>query len=436
MTREVVDTLFLFEYPTFYPVPVETFARRKLGSACFIQNGIPESENEKVGIAGEGQIVIEYDRDDLRLYKYPNIQPINVLIKDITVKINGTLIPKSNSSPINYATKIHTEVEGSATVTENSTLSNCDLDLRSTASDDPDLTFILQEKLFYLSKSCIETTICDQIGKVQQDDFLLTSDDEHDFGDKSVLYTKISEKFPNLDLSKPNNLATLQTTINIITDILIANVVNRVSLNGQFGKIELPNVHEVIQLLRVYQSSRKVILIYPKELLGKLIFHKKFPGNVNFYQVVESLSLFGMNINHIHRNGDVKVILKGLHLSINIELELPNAQIHFDTYKIKLLLMKSKGDISINIDKIRMGLEIDVNYNKMPCQVNVNYILSRIEGIHPVMPKGNFMDNVLTKAVDSLMTMITPNLVSFLKLKLKQAISIPLDSFNCEPFRL
>ena len=64
------------------------------------------------------------------------------------------------------------------------------------------LTTILQDKVFYLAKSCIESELCSQLGTIQESDN--TIKESHEFGQQSVPYNQFKSKYPNLPIPVDN----------------------------------------------------------------------------------------------------------------------------------------------------------------------------------------------------------------------------------------
>lgn len=80
-------------------------------------------------------------------------------------------------------------------------------------------------------------------------------------------------------------------------------------------------------------------------------------------------------------------------------------------------------------------MRIDINYNLSPCDISVNIDKSKAEGVEFDLPCCMNFDYVLNKAIKVALNLFTPLIVDFVNLKLKEAISAPLDKLNCEHYR-
>ena len=56
---------------------------------CRINNDLPPNKNEKISF-DEGVLNINYERNDVAVYKYNNTHAVNVLVNDVNITLIGT----------------------------------------------------------------------------------------------------------------------------------------------------------------------------------------------------------------------------------------------------------------------------------------------------------------------------------------------------------
>lgn len=97
--------------------------------------------------------------------------------------------------------------------------------------------------------------------------------------------------------------------------------------------------------------------------------------------------------------------------------------------------VKVKDSVAVSIENILFGFEIDLNYHLNPCKTSVNHLKTNIQGIELDFECCGAFEKILKKTVNNILKKLTPNIVSFVKIKISEALREPLDKFSCEKYK-
>lgn len=101
-------------------------------------------------------------------------------------------------------------------------------------------------------------------------------------------------------------------------------------------------------------------------------------------------------------------------------------------FQIKYSIADVNKNITIDIDSIIFGLQIDLNYNQNSCQPSIDRLKTEISGITPNFECCGVLNYVAKGAVNKLLKKVTPNIVGFVKVKINEFIREFLKDFDCE----
>ncbi|NP_001155171.1 venom protein D precursor [Nasonia vitripennis] len=375
--------------------------RASAGNKC----SSPINKNGNITI-DEGVIRIDVDRNEVQIYTYNGTKAVNILIHDVDIALSEISSLYSFSDP-KEKSLFRTAVQGLAEVTDKNTLSSCEFDLKLKNRN------LLNEQQFLEAKTCIESSLCNQIGKLVRDDYLRAEIDPRDFGSNSVLYHHLNTKYPNLSLPTQQNVGftfsggrsdTLQKTLNIIFDILLASIVKQVS-GKELGIVDIPTLE------------------------------KKIPGNKicgdGFFKI-QNASIG--DLKNIMRTQNFEISNDGLHFSMKFGLQIPHARVHLHNYNVNYCILSKSGDATLTIDSITLAFQLDINFNQSPCKTFSKYLRPRIEGVHFEL-HGGFFDTAITKVMSFVIGEFVPHIVDLLKAKLREVIAVPLEKLDCEKYR-
>lgn len=98
--------------------------------------------------------------------------------------------------------------------------------------------------------------------------------------------------------------------------------------------------------------------------------------------------------------------------------------------------MRTSGSMNINVDSISLGAGIVVNYNTAPCNISVDYIRPRIEGIKFELSDGNqFADKIVSEVVNLAIDKLVGSIANVIKTRLRGKAAKTIETLDCEKFR-
>ncbi|XP_058801131.1 uncharacterized protein LOC131669927 isoform X2 [Phymastichus coffea] len=342
------------------------------------------------------KLKIQYDRNELGIYKYNNKKLVNILLPFVNVTYSGTH-PDIKSLPL----MMHTSIEGYAVLTTNSMYSG-------------KFCLEIQRDLFSSGYSCYSEMLCNQVSRITQDDERRANLSAHDFGENAVYYNLISQRYPTIRLDRKENNYSLSTISTRDSDLQ----------NGLNALVDFLLIVGVS-----YISSNKLGIINLPDQYSNLTF---FPAKQGYFHMTGGT--FG-DLTKILRTTPVRIINKGSCYSISIGFQLPNINISYDNYNFKYSIARKSGKASIDVDSITFDTEITVNYNSFPCNISASYIRSQIHGLHFKLFNGGFTDYLLNKVVNFSINMFTRNIVEFLQNLFVTTVHDTLKTIDCEKYR-
>ncbi|XP_058806383.1 uncharacterized protein LOC131672882 [Phymastichus coffea] len=374
---------------------------------CEAQTFFIETEIDKRIYVYDAEITVEYDRNELAVYQYPVTSAVNILMNNAVVSLAGRIVYDDETLDINAlktSRVLISQIAGSAQLVNNAhdqkVLSNCLIFLAKTPEEKTGLPRKFEIEILHRAASCLTASLCSKLASITQQDFEYADNHLFDFGPLSSVPQQIHDY---LGARRQSNL---QSAINMIVDIAIAEIVEKLKDENE-GTCEIPYISVDI----TEESSWK-----PQ---GKLQAE-----NGTFSDLTTLTRTKHATLSH-----------DGLRFTASCGFGFSKAKINYEKYKLKYGLSVS-GHISVIIDGLSLTTSIVVDFSRVPCRIilqelqveNLGKMKINMTGLGP-------LNGLLSRFATWITKKWKEKIVVAVENKMRKVVQQHLSKFTCENLR-
>ncbi|XP_043279275.1 uncharacterized protein [Venturia canescens] len=289
--------------------------------------------------------------------------------------------------------------DGSILTPEGAETAWCAIDLLSPNRRRSMVHPFIANEIILLAKSCAQDALCSMIRSKYLKSETKTSGNEtrkH----KSPNQNSTQEECASLELQK---------TLNMMMDMGLARVIEKVKETSGTGGIDLPEMAQSFTLGSGYFKTTGHISL----------------RNGTF-----------RDITTLKRRSDAVVSHKGWKLTAACEVGLDRVEIEYKHFEVQYGL-RAKGSVTGFVGGVALAIQVSANYDQKPCVATLDHIkVTRFGDIHiNITGLGRSLEWLASTFSNWITSRWHKNIKVALETKIHALVQSKLSSFNCEKFR-
>ncbi|XP_058806378.1 uncharacterized protein LOC131672881 [Phymastichus coffea] len=391
------------------------------------------ASNHKL-IVQDQLLYVNYDRNELAVYEYPDNELVNILVNDSRVIFRGLVITDNDfSQSFDASRTFDSKIAGTARL-KRGLLSECSLYLSRNRHEEASGTpRELQVEIIHQAAVCARATLCDKLGVIDYKDLKRGKEHPFNFGRLAVpvddsttnmglIFSSIESGELKVDVDEVKALfhavtksdldtvdtAGLQSTINKLVDLAVYELVKKIK-EENIGKIKIPDMSQ------------------------------NFSTGSSWWETTgEFNSLDGTfeDLTSLARTEDALLSHSGMKFVASCGFGLRRAYMEYQKYKLRYGVIKVNGQLSATIDGVSISAVVGIDYNRKPCRTVLESL--RVSELGKIKVKLTGL-GPLNKLLSKLITWITKKwqdeIVGKIEEKLSELVIHNLDKFQCEKYR-
>ncbi|XP_015609732.1 uncharacterized protein LOC107274761 [Cephus cinctus] len=396
--------------------------------SCGIPNNfsVLVAEGQKVDVYG-AELWVGIKTEDVAITTYPDRESARLLANNTMAAFRAHIVHNDFEEGIKSESQRVSQVfdglaYGDAKLIpgENGTFTIRDCKLILPRNSRGDIPAALDNEIRHKIELCLGPMICANVGarrlseNVSEEYFNDFGPSSYDLQSAPILHNDLIPNLPTVDMqsrmttgTELDKTSTYQSTINILVDIAVAELIHKLREKNE-GTIPIPNIEQYFMRGNFFRIGG---------------YFQAFNGTFS-------------DLTTIRRVDDATLSHDGFKFTASCGFGLPEAHLHYDSYKVKLAFIKVKGEFTGDVNGVALDSRITVDYTQRPCTKTLDRlqvtefgkIHLRVTGLGPLNYPASVMLNWLTKKWRDEIVLKVEN-------KLQKVAVQQLDKFNCERFR-